>query len=243
MRHSKVGTVMTSDVVQVRSGTPFKEVARLLARYRVSGLPVVDDDEKVIGVISEADIVQRQAQQQPDEGRRRRPRPPRLTRAARAAAAKARGSTAGQLMSAPAITAHANDSIAEAARIMGEHRIKRLPVVDEEERLVGIVTRHDLLQMFLRPDDDIRAEVVDEVLVRTLWLTPQIITVSVRGGVVELAGKLERRSEVPIALRLASQVDGVVAVVDHLTYERDDSRLEPLEPSVRGITEDWIRRL
>ena len=176
---------MTSDVVRAVYATPFKDVAALLAQDRISGLPVVD--EKVIGVISETDLMLRQAVLG-DIGQRRRFR---LTPAARRASAKARARTAGQLMSAPPITVRADDSIARAARTMAEHRVERLPVLDEEDRLVGIVTRRDLLQVFLRPDKDIRAEVIDEILVRTLWLGPHVIGVSVADGVVTLDGRLQ----------------------------------------------------
>jgi CBS domain-containing protein len=126
---------------------------------------------------------------------------------------------------------------------MAQRRIERLPVVDEEDRLVGIVTRRDLLQVFLRPDEEIRRAVVDEVIVNALWLDPETVTVDVSEGVVTLGGQLERRSDVPIALRMVSQVDGVVAVVDKLTYRMDDSHLRPDEPAVYGVGEAWLRRL
>ncbi|MCX4904033.1 CBS domain-containing protein [Streptomyces sp. NBC_00878] len=241
MKHRKVGTVMTSDVVRVSATPPFKEIAALLAEHRISGLPVVDDDEKVIGVISETDLMLRQAQQAEPGHERLRWRP-RLTRAARRADTKARARTAGQLMSSPAITVPVDASIAGAARTMAEHRVERLPVLDEEGRLVGIVTRHDLLQVFLRPDEDIRAEIVDEVLVRALWLAPQAIGVTVTEGVVTLDGQLERASEVPIAVSMSGQVDGVVAVVDHLTHRYDDTHQRPDEPAVHGVGEGWLRR-
>ncbi|MDQ0958113.1 CBS domain-containing protein [Streptomyces sp. B4I13] len=243
MKHTKVGTVMMDDVVTAQYGTGFKEITRLLAEHRISGLPVVDDDEKVIGVISETDLMFRQAAT-PEPGARE----PRrglswLSRSGRSAAAKARARTAGMLMSAPAVTVHADESIASAARTMAQHRIERLPVVDEEDRLVGIVTRRDLLQVFLRPDEDIRREVVDQVIVGALWLSPQTIDVSVYEGVVTLHGQVERASEKPIILKLTSRIDGVVAVVDQLTYRLDDSHLHPAEQSLHGVTEDWLRKL
>ncbi|WP_127361106.1 CBS domain-containing protein [Actinacidiphila soli] len=238
MKHQKTGNVMTSDVARAVYATPFKEVAALLAQHRISGLPVVDEDEKVIGVISETDLMIRQAEQEYGGMRRFR-----LTRSARRAAVKARARTAGQLMSTPPITVRADDSIARAARTMAEHRVERLPVLDEENRLVGIVTRRDLLQIFLRTDEDIRAEVIDEILVRTLWLSPHAIGVSVTDGVVTLDGRLERQSEVTIAAHMTGQINGVVAVVNHLTHRYDDSRLRPAEPAVHGVADDWLRKL
>ncbi|MGW3565933.1 CBS domain-containing protein [Streptomyces sp. NPDC000941] len=194
MKHRKIGNVMTDEVVRVGSGASPHEVTELLARYRIGGLPVVDEDEKVVGVVSGADL--------------------RAGSAAR---------TAGQLMSRPAITVRPQDSVVDAARTMARHGVERLPVIDEEDRLIGIVTRRDLLGVFLRPDHEIRAEVIDEVLVRSLWLLPHAVDVTVTDGVVRLEGQLERHSEVPIAVRMTGQVDGVVAVVDRLTYRVDDA--------------------
>lgn len=182
MKNNKVGSVMTTDVVRAPYGAPFKEVARLLAGHRISGLPVVDDDEKVIGVISESDLLARQAQTPDPYEPKPRFRLVMQTRAARRQAAKARARTAGQLMSVPPVTVYAENTIAEAARTMARNRVERLPVVDEEDRLVGIVTRRDLLQVFLRPDREIRSEVIDEVLVRSLWLAPQTVAVTVHEG-------------------------------------------------------------
>ena len=243
MKHNKVGSVMTTEVVRAEYGTPFKEVARLLRDHRISGLPVVDDDEKVIGVISETDLMVRQAQTPDPYEPKKRFSLDRLTRAGRERAVKARARTAGQLMTQPPVTAHAEDTIVEAARTMAHHHIELLPVLDEEHRLVGIVTRRDLLQVFLRPDADIRAEVVDEVLVRALWLLPRSIAVSVTEGVVTLMGQMERKSETEIAVSMTRQIDGVVAVVDKLTYRLDDSHLRPGEQELHGIADDWLRKL
>ena len=238
MKHDKVGSVMTTDVVRAEYGTPFKEVARLLGRHHISGLPVVDDDEMVLGVLSETDLLARQAA---EPGTGKRFGLDRLTRAGRRRAAKAEARTAGQLMAEPPITVHADDTIVEAARTMAQHRVERLPVLDEENRLVGIVTRRDLLQVFLRPDEDIRAEVVDEVLAGALWLPPRAVTVTVVEGVVTVAGHLERRSETEIAVSMTRQIDGVVAVVNQLSYRLDDAHTRPEEPALHGLAHDWLR--
>lgn len=239
MKHRKVGNVMTSDVVRVEEATSFKQVASLLAQHRISGLPVVDNDEKVIGVISESDLIARQARDAGEPPRRRLLRGP----ASRRMAAKAEALTAGQLMSAPPVTVHADDSIAFSARTMAEHRVERLPVLDEEERLVGIVTRRDLLQVFLRPDTDIREEVVQEVIVNTLWLTPLAVDVRVQDGVVTLEGGLERQSEVSIAGSATTRIDGVVAVDNRLTSRLDDSTLRAVSSSTHGVGGEWQRKL
>jgi len=242
MKHNKVGSVMTTDVVRATYGTPFKEVARLLGEHRISGLPVVDEDEKVIGVISETDLMVRQAETPDPFEPKKHHWPASATRAARQRAAKARARTAGQLMTEPPVTVHAGNSIVEAARAMAQHRVERLPVLDEEHRLVGIVTRRDLLQVFLRPDEEIRREIVDEVLVRALWLPPRSIDVQVVEGVVTLSGHMERKSETEIAVSMTRQIDGVVAVVDKLSYRLDDAHLKPDEQALHGIADDWLRK-
>ncbi|MFJ8383974.1 CBS domain-containing protein [Streptomyces sp. NPDC094438] len=243
MKHSKIGSVMTTEVVTVRSATPFKDVARLLGRHHISGLPVIDADDKVIGVISETDLLVREADAPDPHQPERRFRLPRITPAGRNERARSQARTAGQLMSQPPVCTRAENTIAEAARCMARHKVERLPVIDDEDRLVGIVTRRDLLQLFLRTDDEIRREVIAEVLVNTLWLAPQTITVSVADGVVTLDGKLERLSEVPIAVNMTRQIDGVVAVDDKLTYHLDDSHLRPAEQALHGVTEEWLRKL
>ncbi|MET8454238.1 CBS domain-containing protein [Streptomyces sp. NPDC005209] len=243
MKHDKVGSVMTTEVVRATYGTPFKEVARLLADHHISGLPVVDEDDKVIGVISETDLMVRQASTPDPFDQPRRRRLADLTRNAKRQAAKAEARTAGQLMTEPPVTVHADDTIVEAARTMAQRHIERLPVLDEADRLVGIVTRRDLLQVFLRPDTEIHDVVVQEVLVRSLWVPPRSIDVSVTEGVVTLTGQMERKSETEIAVSMTRQIDGVVSVVDKLTWRLDDDRLRPEEPAVQGVTDGWLRRL
>ncbi|MER6126414.1 CBS domain-containing protein [Streptomyces sp. NPDC001795] len=238
MKHNKVGSVMTSEVVRAEYGTTFKEVARLLADHRISGLPVVDNDEKVIGVISETDLMARQSEAlDADEPKHHFTFAELMPRAPRQAA-KSRAFTAGQLMTEPPVTVHADETIAMAARIMVQRHVERLPVLDEEDRLVGIVTRRDLLQVFLRPDTEIRDEVIEEVLVRTLRLTPRSVDVFVVEGVVTLTGRLDGKSDTEIAVSMTRQIDGVVAVIDQLTYRFDDSRVSPDEQALHGIADD-----
>ncbi|MDI9883357.1 CBS domain-containing protein [Streptomyces sp. HNM0645] len=238
MKTSKVGEVMTPDVIQACQETPLKDVAQLLARHRISGLPVVDADDKVLGMISATDLVRRQASQaRPAQGIRSWL--PALRRKARVAAAKARAMTAGQLMSTPAITVHPEQRVADAARVMERHRIERLPVVDEEDRLIGIATRRDLLRVFLRTDEEIRQEIIGEVLTHAMRLPPHTVVVSVHDGTATLEGRLERRSDIPVAVQLSWRVDGVVGVMNGLTFRVDDTHPPEKHPS------QWIahRRL
>ncbi|MGW2620813.1 CBS domain-containing protein [Streptomyces sp. NPDC001500] len=245
MRHDKVGTVMTTDVVRAEYDTPFKEVALRLATYRISGLPVVDEDDRVIGVLSETDLIMHRATVPDPSGSRRRAGLADLSPGARRQSAKGRARTAGELMTRPPVTVHADDTIVQAARTMARRHVERLPVLDEEDRLVGMVTRSDILQVFLRPDQEIRDEVIKEVLLHALWLTPGAVEVSVSDGVVTLTGQMERKSETEIAVAMTRRIDGVVDVVGHLAYRLDDARLRTEEQAgaMHGVADDWLRRL
>ncbi|HEX6472162.1 MAG TPA: CBS domain-containing protein [Streptosporangiaceae bacterium] len=220
MMRSTVRDVMTTDVVTVRADTPFKEIARVLATSRISGVPVVNADGTVVGVVSEADLLPK------EEFKTLTDEYPRLgRRAAKAARAKAGGDTAAELMSTPAVTIAPDAPVAEAARMLAERGIKRLPVV-AGGRLVGIVTRADVLGVFLKSDAQISKLVIEEVVKRCLWEDPEFVSVHVKDGVVTLGGRLELKSLIPIAVRLTAAIDGVVDVVDRLAYVQDDTTPE-----------------
>ncbi|MET8833273.1 CBS domain-containing protein [Micromonospora sp. NPDC004540] len=223
MRTWQVQDVMTIDVATVREGTAYREIVDVLTGRHVTAAPVVDGAGRVLGVVSEADLmykVELQGQPQP-----RRILPDRHRREARA---KAGATLAADLMTAPPVTVTPDASLVEAARVMDARGVKRLPVVDDLGRLVGIVTRGDLLKVHLRPDGDIRRDVRDEVLRRTLGVPDGVVDVTVHGGIVTLTGQLDRWSTVRLALRLARQVSGVVEVVDALGYAIDDAPMAAL---------------
>lgn len=213
----RVREVMTQDVVTVDEHAPFKDVATLITERRVSAVPVLDREGRVLGIVSEADLLLKEefpegsASRRLFQGRRQR-----IDRA------KAAGDTAAELMTAPAVTVGPDASVAEAARLLYRHGIKRLPVVDPAGPLLGIVSRADLLKVFLRPDADIAADVRLQVLMLGMWMDPDTVVVDVRDGVVTLTGQLERRSLIPITVSLVRGLDGVVDVVDRLTFELDD---------------------
>lgn len=220
MSHRKVRNVMSTDVATVREGTPFKNVARALARRDVSALPVVDQDGRVLGVVSEADLLIKQGTQEIEFShsllswwRNRR-------HARRAAA-----TTAGQLMSKPAITVNTTATVAGAARLLTGHNIKRLPVVDETGTLVGIVSRKDLLTVFLRKDEDIRDEIVERVFEHGIGMAvnPATVTVDVHNGEVTLTGQLDLKSQLELVEDMTSHIDGVVDVAVSMTYRHDDT--------------------
>ncbi|HEY7488466.1 MAG TPA: CBS domain-containing protein [Streptosporangiaceae bacterium] len=220
MMRQTVHDIMTTDVATVRVEATFKEIAQVLTERRVSGVPVVDADGKVVGIVSEADLLPKEEFKSAIDER------PRLTRrAAKVARAKANGDTAGELMSTPAVTIKADATVAEAARSLAEHGVKRLPVV-RAGRLVGIVSRADVLKVFLKPDADIGRLVMDEVIKRCLWENPEYVTVEVKEGIVTLGGTLQTKSLIPIAVRLTAAIDGVVDVVDELNYVEDDTTPE-----------------
>ncbi|MEV0397301.1 CBS domain-containing protein [Polymorphospora rubra] len=203
MRTWQVRDVMTTDVIAVVEDAGYRRMVEAVAGRRVSGVPVVDLDRRVVGVVSETDLLHRVGpgarSRWPWSGRRRVP---------------IEAATARDLMTAPAVTAYGDTTLVDAARRMDRERVRRLPVVDDLGRLVGIVTRGDLLRVHLRPDDEIRAEVVAEVLHRILAVRD--VRVEVRDGVVTLDGPVRRRTTAAYAVRLAGQVSGVVRVVDRL---------------------------
>jgi CBS domain-containing protein len=217
MRHIKVDDVMTRRVATVQVGAPFKEVARLLAERKISAVPVLDGDGKLAGIVSEADLLRKEQYHEDAMPTRRRFG----SRRERVFRAKARGDFAGDVMTTPAITVGPEATVVEAAKLMIEQDVKRLPVVDSDGCLVGIVSRADLLWVFLRPDDEIAEEIRTDVFARVLLQEPTY-TVTVNNGIVLLSGKLDRRSTVEIAERLVRAVDGVVDVVNGLTYRVDD---------------------
>ena len=218
MKPIRVRDVMSTDIAVVGPDTSYREIVEVLAARRVSGVPVVDGSDHVLGVVSEADLLYKVERAGQHDAPRVFPR-----HGERAARAKAAGEVAEDLMSTPAVTVRADASVPYAAKVMESKRVKRLPVVNEDGRLVGIVSRADLLMVHLRPDEDIRREIIDEVLERALWLDPDPVSVAVDEGVVTLAGRLDRKSTAVIAVRLAEAVPGVVDVVDELEYDQDDT--------------------
>ncbi|GGP34004.1 CBS domain-containing protein [Streptomyces abikoensis] len=202
---SNVSDVMTQTVVAVSRAAVYKEIARTLAEWKVSAVPVLNGEDMVIGVVSEADLLSK------EEHKGRAPVGAdglhRLTDLAKAGAR-----TAEDLMSAPAVTVHGNASVAEAARTMARAGVKRLPVVDAHGRLVGIVSRCDLLKVYLRGDDDIAAEIHDSVIAPLFSHSRPTVQVRVEEGLVTLRGHMTDAALIPLVARLLRAVEGVVGV-------------------------------
>ncbi|MGW1952922.1 CBS domain-containing protein [Streptomyces sp. NPDC001920] len=207
-----VGDVMTRTVVAVGRDAPFKEIVRTMERWKVSAMPVLEGEGRVIGVVSEADLLPKEEFRDSDpslfEQRRR------LSDVVKAGAV-----TAQELMSTPAITVHADATLAQAARIMAVRHVKRLPVVDGIGMLQGIVSRADLLKVFLRPDEEIEEEVRRTVVSYLFPAFSHAIHVSVHEGVVTLRGHIHDTSLISVAVRLVRAVEGVVDVEPQLAGE------------------------
>jgi CBS domain-containing protein len=204
-----VKDVMTTEVVVVRRETTFKEMAGVLRRHRVSALPVVDDAGRVVGVVSEADLLAKEALANPGVM---------AEVLHHHDVRKAEGLTAGDLMTHPPVTAAPGDPVEQAARMMHFMRVKRLPVVNSGGELVGIVSRSDVLAVFDRPDEDIRKDIVDTMLRHEFLIDPRLFKVTVVSGVVTMEGCPETAALGRALVRKARHVPGVVAVRDRLTY-------------------------
>jgi CBS domain-containing protein len=226
----RVRDVMTTSVVTVDRITPFKEIDQLLTEHRISGVPVLTMGRHVAGVVSEADLLAVQDKQartariQTPARRRwlaRKPRHPSLV--------------AEALMTKPAVTIHPDATIPAAARMMNTHRVRRLPVVNPDGKLIGIVSRRDLLSVFLRPDADILAD-ARRVLEEIPIAEPPDITMLVHNGIVTLTGTIDpalgrHRDLVAVAIRLLADVDGVVDVVNRLQEVKEPTDVKGSEPA------------
>jgi CBS domain-containing protein len=207
---TEVKDVMTTRVIWVKKDATFREIAVALREHRVSAFPVVDEDGTVVGLVSEADLLTKEAL----DGEsgvfssllHRRDR------------AKARGVTAGDLMTAAVVAVRPDDTVEHAAKLMYDRRVKRLPVTDADGHLVGIISRADVLSVFDRADEDIREEITGEVLRKDLVVDPRAFDVTVKDGIVTLAGAAETSEFGHEIVHRVRHVQGVVAVCDRLDY-------------------------
>ncbi|MET9346352.1 CBS domain-containing protein [Streptomyces termitum] len=205
-----VADVMTQKVVAVRPDTPFKEIVAAMGRWKVTALPVLEGEGRVVGVVSEADLLLKQEFHDHRLGMVEQLR-------RRDATAKAGSDRAAELMTAPAVTVRPDASLPRAARLMATRRVKRLPVVDADGVIRGIVSRSDLLKVFLRPDEELAEEIRRDVVGHLFPLSRDRIEVRVEAGVVTLTGDVRDSTLVPVAERLARAVEGVVDVRCGLT--------------------------
>lgn len=223
-----VADVMASPVVSVQPGTSFKGMIQLLTEHQISALPVVDPDGRLLGIVSETDLVRQKERQPlartPFFAGFAKPRKP----------AEARGTTAADFMSTPAITIPPGASLSSAARLLHERNVRHLPVVDQDGRLVGILARRDLLSVFLQAEDDIHHKITADVLHGTFNLPADAVEVEVREGVVTLSGRVPWRSSAREIVDRVLALDGVVDVVDRLRWAHDDAASPAATPWARS---------
>jgi CBS domain-containing protein len=234
-RHRTVADVMTKHVHVARPLTPFKVLVRLIEENRVSAIPIVDQTGVPIGIVSETDLLLKQIRAGAESSRdllhvrkRRKDR------------AKGDGTVASDLMTFPAITVASDTGLGDAARLMQDKNLRRLVVVNDGGRIAGIVSRSDLLKVFLRTDEELREEIRGELIPAILTSSHDAVAVEVSWNVATLSGGVDRKSDAEILTRLTRELDGVVGVVDELTYSWDDTAAVPAAPALgerhfRGI--------
>ncbi len=214
----KIRDLMTKEVLTTRADASLKDTARRMVEAGISGMPVLDDDGFVVGIITESDFVNAEA-----ERRQSWRRAGMLRFLDRRESIPSQERTVGDAMTTKVITLGPDADHSEAARLMQKARIKRLPIV-EGDHLVGLISRTDLMRAFARPDEEIIEEIIDEVITNILWIDPAKVQVTSQEGNVTLAGRLETKSDVELLVELTKRLDGVVSVASNLSWEVDNTR-------------------
>jgi CBS domain-containing protein len=214
----KVKAIMTRDVVSVTPQTPLKEVARLMAKHGISGLPVCNPDGSVVGVVTEGDILVKEVGLRPGRGG---PLAWLVDGSDVTKMRKALARTAGEAMTSPPVTTSPWRTVSEAARVMLDRGVNRLPVLDGT-RLVGILSRADLVRAFKRSDEDIAREIDEEAIGESLWVSRDDVRIDVRNGEVTVRGRVKARSDAGLLVAFVSTVPGVVGVRSELEWDTDD---------------------
>jgi CBS domain-containing protein len=212
--NSTVKDVMSTHVIAVRQNAPYKEMAAMLHEQRVSAFPVIDDNNKVIGVVSETDLLAKEAL----EGT-----VPRTLQSLTRQGVRTRVNAviAADLMTKPPVTIGPDEPVTHAALLMYNKRVKRLPVISDDGTLIGIVTRSDVLSVYSRPDAEIKHQVTQELILGTFLCDPGRFTVTVKDGIVTIEGTPETTSVGHDIIDAIRHMEGVVAVRDRLAYPPD----------------------
>ena len=223
--NTTVKDVMTTHVVAVRLKATYKDMATRLREFRVSAFPVLDDDNKVVGVVSEADLLAKEALEYSTAGiaggilhSHER--------------AKAAAVTAAELMTKPALTIGPDELVSHAARLMYSRKVKRLPVVDDRGRLVGIISRADVLSVFSRPDAEIRHDIIENVVIGTVVTDPARFMITVDNGIVTVEGIPENEAVGRDMIEEIRHVEGVVAVRNFLTHVKEQRFVQRTDPDL-----------
>jgi CBS domain-containing protein len=218
MNATLVGDIMTTDVVTLPSSASFREIVTLMLTRDIGAVPVVDEPGHLIGIVSRTDLVAKEAIAQDARSEAWEL----LTSRGRKMRAQGMADTAGGLMTTDPVTVTAGSCVARAAYLMQRREVTHLPVLDENGILVGVVSRTDLLKLFLRGDAEVREAVIREVLIDGLDVAPDTIEVTVQDGIVTLSGTLKYSTDVGSAIRMTRAVSGVIDVVDELRWRSDD---------------------
>ena len=219
--HSLVKDVMTKDVVAVRDMAGYKDIVAVMRQRRISALPVLDGADHLVGIVSEADLLLKEIGQEAATGH--------WMGGGRRERTKATGVTAADLMTKPAVAIGPRESVAAAARQMHDHRVKRLPVVDKANRLVGIVSRVDVLSVFGRPDSEIRDEVM-KVIATEFALDPTAFDVTVTSGILTIAGQVDSHAVAAQFMDTLQHLEGVVDLRCRVSYLADHPRAAVFPP-------------
>ena len=220
----KLRDLMTTDVITVGIDTSLKEAARRMIDAGISGLLVTGTEGELLGIVSEGDFVASEAH------RRERSKPRVLRWFLDDVAVPTFERTVGDIMTREVLTLPPGADHPEAARLMQKASIKRVPVVTEDGRLQGLVSRSDILRAFARSDAEIIEEITEHIMRKVLWIDPRKMTVVVEEGNVSFSGRLETRSDAQLLVELTKRLDGVVSVSDNLTWEVDNTKLEMTTP-------------
>lgn len=210
----RVLDIMTMDVLTTTQGASLKDAARMMVKAGVSGLPVVDDSGDLVGIITEADFLEREA----DRSQRRL-----LSAMIQEQDPVVDAETVGEVMTRDPVVIFPEASVTEAARVMAHHHVKRLPVVDANGALVGIISRADVVAVFTRPDDVIEDEIREDIVRRVLLLDVDTLDVKVDNGVVSIFGVAPTATDARLLEALVRRIDGVVRLDSHVTFDSDDS--------------------
>jgi CBS domain-containing protein len=227
----RVEELMSRDVITVSPETPLKQVAEVLVKRGIAGVPVCDARGKVLGIVSEADILWKELGVRPNgTGLIAR-----VLESAYGLGKRTGARTAGDAMSSPALTVKPESSVTWAAVVMTRFKVNRLPVL-EHDTLVGIITRADLVRAFSRPDEEIESEIRQDVLLRTFSVDPESVSLIVKYGMVVITGEVENRSTAELIDEHIRRVPGVVSVHSELDSTIDDrvGRVAVVGAQLRG---------
>ncbi len=227
----RIRDLMTTDVKTIDAAAPLKEAARHMLEAGISGMPVTDGD-KLVGIITEADFVHNEAD------RRVEKRAGLLRLLHHDHDIPSQDRLVGDVMTRALLVIDPEEDHAVAARLMEKHRIKRIPVV-EGDKLVGLVSRADMLRAYVRPDSDIVDEINSHVMKEILWIDPKRVDVDCVDGNVSLQGRLETKSDASLLVELTKRLDGVTSVHDHLDFEVDNTKLEMVSPPMGYARGNW----